>query len=363
LVNRHKASDFMDALKQLAQRARIPLPDFGTQSARGVAAVRERFCNVGGRMFEAGKDDVIAGRGDFIPIFVPWFWQPEYRRPKPDGWATTSEEDDLLELYGSSGMTVEHLVWRRAKIENDFAGDVSKFEQEYPNNWQEAFVAEKRDTFISGKSVQWAQNTQLDGSTGPMVVGVDPARYGDDRTAIVVRQGRKVRAARTYEKKSTMEVAGIVMRFIEAQKPDAVFIDVIGIGAGVYDRLEELGYAGDESVKSCVIPVNVAEGAAESEKYVNKRAEIWAAMKQWIEAKPSSLPESDEWLADLTAPGYTYDSAGRLKIESKEAMRKRGEKSPDLGDALALTFAEPVRIRKAQSDYPLEPSALYEEEV
>jgi hypothetical protein len=300
----------------------------------------------------------IAGRGDFIPIFIPWFWQPEYAREVPKDWARTQEEDDLVALYE---LNDGQLAWRRAKIENDFAGDVTKFEQEYPNNWQEAFVAEKRDTFITGRMVQWARSTKLDGSTGPMVVGVDPARYGDDRTAIVVRQGRKVRAARTYEKKSTMEVAGIIVRFIEAQKPDAVFIDVIGIGAGVYDRLEELGYAGDRSAKSVVIPVNVGEGAADGERYSNKRAEVWGEMKKWLEAKPVSLPDSDEWLADLTAPGYTYDSSGRLKIESKEAMRKRGEKSPDLGDALALTFAEPVRVREPESSFPLEPTPLYEE--
>jgi len=302
----------------------------------------------------------IAGRGDYIPVFVPWYWQPEYTREVPADWARTEEEDELHALYG---LTDGQLAFRRAKIENDFRGDKSRFEQEYPNVWQEAFVAEKRDAFIPGRLVSWAMATQMEGSTGPLVVGVDPARYGDDRTAIVVRQGRRVRAARTYEGKSTMEVAGIVMRFIESQKPDAVFIDVIGIGAGVYDRLEEMGFAGEGAGKRIVFPVNVAEGAAEAEKYANKRAEVWGEMKRWLESKPCSLPESDEWLADLTAPGYSYDSAGRLKIESKESMRRRGEKSPDLGDALALTFSEPVRLKEPEVMQLLEPMPMYEDEV
>jgi hypothetical protein len=117
----------------------------------------------------------------------------------------------------------------------------------------------------------------------------------------------------------------------------------------VYDRLCELGYgAQDDESKNVVFAVNAAETAIESDKYVNRRAEMWGEMKRWLEEFPCSLPQSDEILADLTAPGYTYDSSGRLRIESKESMKKRDEKSPDIADALALTFAEPVR-RKEKS--------------
>lgn len=311
----------------------------------------------------------IAGESDYIAIFLPWFWQPEYRREVPKGWERTSEEEELAELYG---LDDEQLAWRRAKIESDFRGDVTKFQQEYPNNWREAFVMADRDTFIPNTAVQWALKTEMQPSSAPMIVGVDPARYGTDRTAIVVRQGRKVRAVRTYKDKSTMEVAGIIIRFIEAHKPAAVFIDVIGIGAGVYDRLEELGWAGDESNEDrpIVFPVNVAEKALDDERYSNKRAEVWGCMKDWLEARPVDLCKmsegrdiTDEWVADLTAPGYTYDSAGRLKLESKEAMRKRGQKSPDLGDALALTFAEPVRKREVRRQPVIEAQPLYEEEI
>ncbi len=311
----------------------------------------------------------IAGNSDYIAVFLPWFWQPEYTREVPKDFERDADEQELADLYE---LTDGQLAWRRAKIESDFRGDVTKFQQEYPCNWREAFVMADRDTFIPNAAVQWALKTEMQPSSAPLIVGVDPARYGTDRTAIVVRQGRKVRAVRTYKDKSTMEVAGIVVRFIEAHKPAAVFIDVIGIGAGVYDRLEELGWAGEDSdeERRIVFPVNVAEKAVDDERYYNKRAEVWGDLKAWIEAKPVDLCTmsegrdiSDEWVADLTSPGYTYDSAGRLKLESKEAMRKRGQKSPDLGDALALTFAEPVRKREVRREPVIEAQPLYEEEV
>lgn len=291
--------------------------------------------------FYARWKQAINGVGDFIPIFLPWFWQPEYRRALPPDWKRDDDENELAQLYG---LDDEQLAWRRNKIESDFNGDASRFQQEYPCNWQEAFVAEQRDTFIPAKLVIRAQSTQTE-AYGPMVVGVDPARFGDDATAIVVRQGRRVRAVRRYEKKSTMEVAGICARFIEATpQMDMMFIDVIGIGAGVYDRLVELGY-GDK-----VRPVNSSESAAEDEKYANKRAECWGGAKRWLEEGPVQLPPDDDekkvsWLGDLTAPGYTYTSNGALRLEKKEDIKKREGRSPDVGDALALTFAEPVRKR------------------
>ena len=283
----------------------------------------------------------VDGKGDYIAVFLPWFWQPEYARPVPKDWQRSQEEQELADLYDLSD---EQLAWRRAKIESDFRGDVSRFQQEYPCNWREAFVAEQRDTFISAAPVMRARACQTVSVSGPLVAACDPARYGPDSTAIVARQGRKTRMARRYQGKSAMEVAGLIARFIEQYHPAAFFIDVVGLGAGIYDRLVELGYAGqDDDDLNVVIPVNFAEKAAEDDKYVNKRAECWDGMKQWLEAWPCSLPDEDAWLLDLTSTGYEYDSRGRLRLKSKEWMRSKGLPSPDLGDALAMTFAEPVR--------------------
>jgi hypothetical protein len=110
-----------------------------------------------------------------------------------------------------------------------------------------------------------------------------------------------------------------------------VFVDKVGIGAGVFGRLRELGYAN-------VVGVHSGERAAEDELYGNKKAELWANMKKWIEDVPCKLPDSEELASDLGSPGYKYDSSRRLMIEKKEDMKKRGIRSPDVGDALALTF-------------------------
>jgi hypothetical protein len=130
-----------------------------------------------------------------------------------------------------------------------------------------------------------------------------------------------------------MELAGIVKRIIEKEEPKRVCIDCIGIGAGVVDRLHELGYA------DIVIGVNVAIKPEEPAVYKNCRAELWDRMREWfIQDMPVEIPDSDELQTDLVGLGYKYDSSDRLQIESKEDAKKRGLLSPDTSDALMLTF-------------------------
>lgn len=277
------------------------------------------------------------GQGEFIPIFVPWFWQSEYRKEAPASFTRTVEEQELSESYG---LEDDQLFWRRTKIETDFAGDLSMFHGQYPNNAAEAFVTPNKDTLISAKDVMAARKAQNVSMAGPLVVGVDPARFGDDRTAIVWRKGRVVTKIKTFEKKSTMQVAGIVAQLIEADKPARVFIDTVGLGAGVYDRLIELGYEG------IATSVQASESAINEEKYRNKRAECWVEMRDWFAERPVQIPDSDEILADIIEPGYSYDSKGRYLIEPKDQIKKRGGRSPDIADALSLTFAEPVRAKQ-----------------
>ncbi len=114
--------------------------------------------------------------------------------------------------------------------------------------------------------------------------------------------------------------------------------DVTGLGAGVYDRLKERGYG------RIVTAVNFGSKARDDDRYANKRAEIWGRMAEWL-ADPgcADIPDSDELQSHLCAPGYGFDSNSRLLLEKKEDIRKRLGLSPDLGDALALTFAETVR--------------------
>jgi hypothetical protein len=164
------------------------------------------------------------------------------------------------------------------------------------------------------------------------VLGVDVARYGDDRSVAFLRQGKKALNPRVWRGIDLMTLAGQVATMMDEFEPDAVFVDQTGIGSGVVDRLRQLGRR--------VIGVDFG-GKAIDEKFQNKRAEMWWLLADWM--KTASIPNMPELQAELTAIQYTYrNAAGRLQLESKEDLKKRGLPSPDLADALALTFAEPV---------------------
>ena len=114
-------------------------------------------------------------------------------------------------------------------------------------------------------------------------------------------------------------------------------VGVVGLGAGVYDRLKELGYG------NIVTAVDAGSRADDPDLYINKRAEMWARMKRWYEDAPCQVPDEDAHQADKMGPRYKYDSNQRLKIESKDEMRARQVRSPDLADAEALTHAYAVQ--------------------
>lgn len=273
------------------------------------------------------------GKSRYQAIFVPWYWQEEYCI-EDASFIPTEEERDWIEKFGANGLKLGHLNWRRIKLQ-DFKGDYDqkcrKFRQEYPFTDDEAFLSSITDTFIQVEFVQKARKTVVD-SESHLVIGVDPARMGDDRTAIIRRKGRKCYGLETHYNIDTMELAGIIKRIIEKERPRRVCIDSIGIGAGVVDRLHELGH-------DIVDGVNVARKASEPSKYKNLRAELWAMMQEWlIQDSPVQLPDSDELQTDLCGLGYKYDTSDRLQIEGKDDAKKRGLLSPDTADALMLTF-------------------------
>jgi hypothetical protein len=133
-----------------------------------------------------------------------------------------------------------------------------------------------------------------------------------------------------------MEVAGMCARILRAEPVVRMFVDVGGLGAGVVDRLNELGFS------DRVEGVNSGEKALEPDRYSNRRAEMWGQMSDWLKTTPCRIPDNDSLHADLIGPSYKFDSNSRLMIERKEDMKKRGLRSPDEADALALTFAAPV---------------------
>jgi len=275
------------------------------------------------------------GLSDFIAIFVPWYWQEEYKRDVPENFKPTEEEENLKALYY---LNDEQISWRRQKIIDLSVGGINglkAFKQEYPNNSTEAFQESGENCFIDPEIVIKARKSTAE-AYGPLIIGVDPARYGDDSTAIIRRNGRVAHGLEMYNKKSTMEIVGICHQIIEDEKPEKMFIDIGGIGAGIYDRLIELGH------KEIVKAINFGSTPLNQKRFYNKRAEMWGLLKDWIHEEPCHVPDLDSIHSDLCGIRYTFDSNSRLVLEKKEDMRKRGIRSPDAADALALTFAMPV---------------------
>lgn len=169
----------------------------------------------------------------------------------------------------------------------------------------------------------------------PKVIGVDVARFGDDQSVIIKRQGLVTWKPMKYRELDNMTVVGLVAHEIQEFKPDAVFIDQ-GAGTGVIDRLRQLGYT--------IIEVPFGS-ASSSKKYFNKRSEMWGLMKDWL-IQGGALPEDDDLRNDLIAPEYGFSASDAIQLERKEDMKKRGIASPDCGDALALTFAHPVYLNR-----------------
>jgi len=273
---------------------------------------------------------------DWLQIFVPWYWQSEYRCSNVD---LNDEDFEYGELFD---LDREQMQWRRRKI-GELGNDVKLFMREYPSSPAEAFSVSDEKSLISSVFVQKARKAAAEyDRSAPKIIGVDPARFGDDSTVIYIRQGRIAERIAKVRGKDTMEVVGIIINAINRYAPDAVYVDVGGIGAGIYDRLKEMNYR-------IVRDVNFGSEPLDKKKYINKRAEMWGIMNEWLSNPPAQIPDDDDIEIDLCGLRYSYDSHGRMKIESKEDAKKRGIKSPDEGDALALTFAFPVRPKHIES--------------
>lgn len=165
----------------------------------------------------------------------------------------------------------------------------------------------------------------------PVILGVDVARYGGDRTVVCKRQGLMSDIIWQQQGIDLMTTADRVAALWDEHKAAAVMIDAGGVGAGVIDRLRQMGRR----------PIEVNFGGASAlPNCVNKRAEMWWRMRDWL--KDGAIPRDEDLRDDLTAPEYGFTSKGLVQLEKKEDLKKRGLHSPDLADALALTFAVPL---------------------
>lgn len=314
--------------------------------AAGTEDIRESTANGIGNAFHAEWKAAERGDSEFEAIFIPWFWHEEYTKDAPSDWRAPEAFRDYGNAYKLTPGQVYWAYLKNRQSSHLAGGNPDEicwmFRQEYPANAAEAFQTSGDASFILPELVFKARKSTHT-AWGPIILGVDPARGGGDKTGLVDRQGRVLggHICKRIDHNDLMVTAGEVMHEVRRLYPlglQKVVIDTTGLGAGLYDRLKE-------QLGSLVVAVNFSNRAFDSQHFANRRAEIWDGLRQWFrDPAGCQIPDSDELQGDICAPvwgkGAThFTSNGALQLESKDHMRERVNFSPDLGDAAALTFA------------------------
>jgi len=264
-----------------------------------------------------------------------WFtWNPRAKTDPVDIFLRQKPPHDAVVVRAN----FDNNPWFPKELEGERLLDETGDEARYRNIWLGDYEDQSDKQLISAKVVDRARQTKAEVTRqDEMIMAVDVARYGDDETVIAFRKGRCAyfEPWLAFSKLDTMEVAARVAFHFDRVKPNALFVDETGVGAGVVDRLKQLGYP--------VTPVNFGakpDGMTDA-KCANKRAEMWARMKEWLNGEVG-IPDDPALEAQLTSVEYKHDANNAILLEKKEDMKRRGLPSPDRADALALTFAYPV---------------------
>lgn len=205
------------------------------------------------------------------------------------------------------------------------------------------FPKQDDDTLIALEEVEVAIERTNPSPAGERRMGVDVARFGDDRTVFILRVGNQIEHCEIRAKQDTMATAGQAMAFYKKWRADNVFVDANGVGAGVADRLAEQ--------RIPVVAVMVSEKAPERSQWskvdgqpAKVRDHIWMEVAQWVHDEepcfgPLERDAAEDLAGELASVKYKIDSSGRVVVESKDEMKRRGLRSPDIADAVGLTFA------------------------
>lgn len=247
----------------------------------------------------------------------------------------------LRDTWNVSRVSSEDVPTARGHIE-DVIATYGKESNAYRVRVLGEFPTSDDTTVIPLHLVEAAVGRQVAPMRVQPIWGVDPARFGDDRSAFAIRRGNVLlKPIEVFKNLDTMQLAGRIAHAYDAvdvdDRPHEILVDVIGIGAGVVDRLDEIGLP--------VRGINVAEAPSVDDQFMRLRDELYWKMRKWFEARDCAIPDDQALIAELTAPGYDFTSSGKLIVESKKDMKKRGLRSPDLADAFMLTFAGDDRQR------------------
>lgn len=313
----------------------------------GTAIFLESTSNGQGDFFHRTCMQALSGEGDFELVFIPWYWQDEYARDVPEGWELLQDERELLEAFGRDGLTERHIVWRRYKISTDFQGQTALFKREYPFTPSEAFEANDEESFIKASWVRRARDTAPMHTEAPTIMGVDPARLGGDRFRICLRKGRNVIALYSLPAGDIEESSRRLQQEINTHTPAIVNIDCGGLGVAIYDRMRSMGNGG------VVRKVDFGGAATNSDRYRNKRAEMYGTAREWLLDEPCAIKldakTGDMLQAELAVVKPKWINNSQLLMQPKEEIKKDLGYSPDAADAFVLTFAQPIAKTATQA--------------
>lgn len=316
----------------------------GVPLAPGTEIILESTsAGAGGEYYEKWQE-AEAGRGDYIPIFLPWWLSTEYARTPEPGFALTSEADDgemsEQEYADTYQLSLPKMAWRRAKIQE--LRDPVLFQREYPALPSEAWTAPAgHEPFIPAIWVIRARKRKQIG-VGPLIIGVDPASLGGDRFSMARRRGLVVSKVEYRSKIDHNEGTAWCKSVIDEENPARMNIDAGNIGAAIITNLKSLG----PKYANIVRAVNF--GSTSQAKLArpkvpgpkNRRAEMWGRSLEWLMApEGADIPDIDALQSDACAPRKKPLLTNDYILESKEDMKKRGVRSPDGWDSVALTFA------------------------
>lgn len=311
--------------------------------SEGTEIIVESTANGIGNLFFNLVQKAKLKKGSFELIFIPWFWQKEYRRKLPNDFFLDEQEESYKNLYN---LDDEQMYWRRIEIE-DSDGGIKQFKREYPATIEEAFEASQDNAMFNVSDILQARNTALIEDRNRIIIGLDVAGSGQgDRTVFMFKKGRNIFKSEMYRGWDTSAIVGRTIQILRQYNPIMIFIDK-GYNPGVYDRLIELGWS------SRVIGVNFGGSADEPNRFANKRAEMYHRLSKFIENKPCSIScEHSEELQNelMLTEKKPPDSHGRLILISKDDIKKRHGQSPDVADSASLLFAFPIATYDDMTD-------------
>lgn len=273
---------------------------------------------------------------------------PTIRKAGSELWFSMNRENENDAIWRAIAANPDDqtLVVKVNYYDNPFCPDEMKYLAEkckrenlddYMHIWEGEPISLGDYKLFNIKDVREAMIPKMDSSTSPLVIGLDIARAGSDKTVFCFRKGRWVMKFEVIKGYDTVEVADKLTNYIKELHPARAFLDLGNSGAGVYDIMKARGFAG------IVKGVNFGGKAIQPDRYKNKRAEMYATANEWIKQElPVQLPNDDLLFEELTTIERVKVAGDTLQLEDKELFKKRIGRSPDRADAFVLTFAEPV---------------------